>query len=235
VEKRKSLIPKTAAKKCEGRKTNREKKILEVHVDKGMQDSQTVRFSGEGDQEPGFESGDVVVVLDEQKHERFERRKHDLVHTIQLELVEALCGFTRVIATLDSRSLLIRSKPGEVVKHMDLRSIEAEGMPRFKNPFEKGRLIIRFEVRFPEDNFLSTEQLTQLRRLLSQAKGADRVTEPLIPVDAEECVLHPYVPEAAGASQGHGYGQQRGEAYDSDDEEGGGGFGGGQRVQCGTQ
>merc|ERR1719327_2515949 len=47
--------PKLRCKKCNGRKVNRERKILEVSVDKGMEDGQKVTFSGEGDQEPGLE------------------------------------------------------------------------------------------------------------------------------------------------------------------------------------
>ena len=49
----------------------RERKVLEVHVDKGMQDVQKIMFSGEGDQEPGLEPGDIVIVLDEKEHQIF--------------------------------------------------------------------------------------------------------------------------------------------------------------------
>lgn len=47
----------------------RDRKILEVHVDKGMTDGQKIVFSGEGDQEPDLEPGDLVLVLDEKEHE----------------------------------------------------------------------------------------------------------------------------------------------------------------------
>ena len=49
----------------------RTKKILEVHIDKGMTDDQRITFSGEGDQEPGLEPGDIIIVLDEREHETF--------------------------------------------------------------------------------------------------------------------------------------------------------------------
>lgn len=52
----------------QGRKTVRDRKILEVHVDKGMSDGQKIVFSGEGDQEPELEPGDLVIVLDEKEH-----------------------------------------------------------------------------------------------------------------------------------------------------------------------
>lgn len=49
--------------------TIRDRKILEVHVDKGMVDGQKITFGGEGDQEPGLEPGDIIIVLDEKEHE----------------------------------------------------------------------------------------------------------------------------------------------------------------------
>ena len=78
----------------------------------GMSDGQQIRFSGEGDQEPGLEPGDIVIVLDEQPHDRFQRNGGDLAMVMELGLVEALCGFQRTIETLDSRTLVINSPPG---------------------------------------------------------------------------------------------------------------------------
>ena len=38
-----------------------------------MADGQKVTFSGEGDQEPGLEPGDIIIVLDEKEHPNFKR------------------------------------------------------------------------------------------------------------------------------------------------------------------
>ena len=62
-------------KDCKGRKVVQDKKVLEVHVDKGMVDGQKIVFSGEGDQIPGVTPGDVVIVLDERPHGA-SRRSH---------------------------------------------------------------------------------------------------------------------------------------------------------------
>ena len=63
----------------------------------GMKDGQQIRFSGEGDQEPGSEPGDIVIVLDEKEHPQFRRRGTDLIMQKELTLVEALCGFHKTI------------------------------------------------------------------------------------------------------------------------------------------
>jgi len=78
----------------------------------GMKDGQQIRFTAEGDQEPGIEPGDIIVVLDEQKHPVFKHRGNDLFIDFELDLVDALCGFQKTIETLDKRTLLITSLPG---------------------------------------------------------------------------------------------------------------------------
>jgi len=214
------IDPKFRCKTCNGKKISKERKILEVHIDKGMKDSQQIRFTGEGDQEPDVEPGDVVIVLDEQEHEKFKRRGNDLIMTMELELVEALCGFQKTVTTLDQRTLVITNLPGEVVKHEDLKQITGEGMPVYRDPFTKGRLIIQFSVNFPQKNFIPAKSIELLEKILPPRK------EVIVPNDAEECHLQDFDP----SSRNQGYGR-RSEAYDSDDEQ----HPGGQRVQCANQ
>ena len=38
-----------------------------------MRDGQKIVFHGEGDQEPGLEPGDIIIVLDQREHPRFTR------------------------------------------------------------------------------------------------------------------------------------------------------------------
>lgn len=40
------------------------------------------------------------------------------------------------------------------------RVVRGEGMPQYRNPFEKGDLYIKFEVQFPDNGWISTEKLT---------------------------------------------------------------------------
>ena len=66
----------------------------------------------EGDQAPGTEPGDIVIVVDEKEHSRFKRIGHDLLYRLEISLSEALCGFRRLIQTLDNRHLDILTLPG---------------------------------------------------------------------------------------------------------------------------
>jgi len=88
-----------------------------------MEDGKKITFSGEGDQEPGLQPGDIVVVLDEKEHATFKRDKTDLHMKMQITLVEALCGFHKVIKTLDNRQLVLTASPGKIKEFFVSRKI----------------------------------------------------------------------------------------------------------------
>lgn len=157
---------KDRCKNCSGRKVERKKKILEVHIDKGMKDGQRITFSGEGDQEPGLEPGDVIIVLDLKEHPVFQRQNDNLIMKMKIKLVEALCGFNKTVRTLDDRTLIVHSPPGNVIRPNALKCIYNEGMPLYKEPYEKGLLIVKFEIEFPEKHWLPDNMLPDLERLL---------------------------------------------------------------------
>ncbi|CAB3385398.1 Hypothetical predicted protein [Cloeon dipterum] len=214
---------KDRCKNCGGRKVTRDRKVLEVHVDKGRCDGEKIVFSREGDQEPGLEPGDIIIVLDEKEHPTYKRSGNDLILRMELELVEALCGFKKTIKTLDDRELVISTIPGEVIKHGDIKYVENEGMPQYKNPFEKGRLLIQFFVTFPTK--IPIDKIPGLESCLPPAQEA------LIPDLAEEVILQDLDPKAEARSQRE---RAHGPAYEEDEDGFGMGSGPG-RVQCATQ
>nr|XP_023668254.1 dnaJ homolog subfamily A member 1-like [Paramormyrops kingsleyae] len=164
---------KDKCKACGARKILRQKKILEVHVDKGMKDGQKIVFHGEGDQEPGLEAGDIIIVLDQKAHPVYTREGENLVMAMELQLVEALCGFKKPVCTLDSRTLLLTSHPGELIRPGDRKCVLNEGMPLYRRPFEKGRLIVLFSVVFPPENFLPANKLKELECTLRGKEEPD--------------------------------------------------------------
>merc|ERR1719234_551783 len=141
--------PDLRCSKCEGKRVMRSKSVIEVEVERGMVDGQKIVFDHEGDQASGIESGDVVVVLHEQKHDTFERNLLDLTTVVKIGLTEALTGFQKPILTLDGRTLLVNTVKGEVIRPDELKIVRGEGMPKYKETSGKGNLIIRFNVDFP--------------------------------------------------------------------------------------
>ncbi|KAG8516400.1 DnaJ subfamily A member 4 [Galemys pyrenaicus] len=204
------VSPKDRCEGCGGARVTREKKLIEVHVERGMKDGQKILFHGEGDQEPELEPGDVIIVLDQKDHSVFQRRGHDLIMKMRIQLSEALCGFKRTIKTLDDRTLVITAQPGEVVRHGDLKCVREEGMPVHRAPLEKGSLVLQFLVVFPEQHWLPLDKLPQLEALLPPRQHV-RVADDMDQVELREF--------SAGERGERGWRQRR-ESREDDEEDG---------------
>lgn len=215
----KSINERDKCKACKGVKTFKDRKVLEVNIEKGMKNGSKIKFSGEADEVPGTLPGDVVIVVQEKEHEVFKRKEADLVQSVPLKLSEALCGFTKVITHLDGRLIKIQVEPGQVVKHDQVKVIQGEGMPLHGNPFTKGKLFLHFTIEFPKT--LPIDAVNSIRRALPQ------VAAPMLTGEEEEASMADMDLSQFGKTAGH---SQRG-ATDEDDEDDG--RGGGQRVQCG--
>lgn len=209
---------------CKGEKVVPEKKVLEVHVEKGMQNGQKITFPGEADEAPDTVTGDIVFVLQQKEHPKFKRKGEDLFVDHTLSLTEALCGFQFILTHLDGRQLLIKSNPGEVVKPDQFKAINEEGMPMYQRPFMRGKLYIHFIVEFPDS--LSPDQVKALEAIFP-AKPKSQYTDMELD-ECEETTLHDVNMEEEMRRKQSA--QQ--EAYDEDEEMHGGG---GQRVQCAQQ
>jgi len=205
-----TISDKDRCRPCNGKKTTREKRILEVHVDKGMVEGQKIPFRGMADEDPGIEPGDVIIVLCEKEHDVFQRKGNELIMKMKVGLNEALTGFSRAVKTLDDRELILTCIPGEVVKHEGLKVAVGEGFPIYRNPFERGNLIVQFEVDYPDKSWFTIENVSKLAEILPQKDDQAVVTD-----DAEEVVLDDFDPQLHQRRTRNG-----GSALDEDDEDG---------------
>lgn len=112
----------SACPECGGQgksfKTKQERELLEVHITKGAADGHKIPFREMADEHPDADTGDVIFVIKQQEHSQFKRKGADLYIERNISLVEALCGFEMEIAHLDGRKLLVKTRPGEIVKPM---------------------------------------------------------------------------------------------------------------------
>ncbi|KAI9181875.1 hypothetical protein LWI28_019554 [Acer negundo] len=198
---------------CKGNKVTQEKKVLEVHVEKGMQHGQKIVFDGQADEAPDTITGDIVFVLQLKEHPKFKRKMDDLYVEHNLSLTEALCGFQFALTHLDGRQLLVKSNPGEVIKPGQYKAINDEGMPHHQRPFMKGRLYIHFNVEFPESGVISPDQCRTLETILPQR--ASKQLSDMEVDDCEETTMHDINMEDEMRRKHH---QHQQDAYDDDDE-----------------
>ncbi|PWN39770.1 DnaJ-domain-containing protein [Ceraceosorus guamensis] len=148
---------KDRCRKCKGEKVVKEKKKLDLIIERGMHHGQRIVFKGENDQIPGVpEAGDLIFTLQLQPHTSFEIRGLDLHTKCHITLSESLLGFERTILThLDGRHLKWKSKSGKIVRPGETQRVVGEGMMREGDRGERGDLYITWEVDFPPDDFLS--------------------------------------------------------------------------------
>jgi len=152
--------------KCKGHKVIPEKKILQIDIEPGMKPDQKITFRGESDQAPGMEPGDIVFVLKQKPHSVFRRDGADLYIEKSIPLIEALTGTTFKVVHLDKRELIVKSKPNTVIKPGDSLMVEEEGMPILHKPYQKGNLIIKFDVIFPLPSQIDPQKASELEKCL---------------------------------------------------------------------
>lgn len=110
------INPKDKCKACNGAKVTKERKVLEVAVDRGMRDGQTITFNGEADQAPNTVPGDVIIVIEEKEHEVFKRKGNDLIMEQKIDLLTALAGGAFPIPHLDDKLFKVNIVPGEIIR-----------------------------------------------------------------------------------------------------------------------
>jgi DnaJ family protein A protein 2 len=160
-----------------GKKTVVERKVLHVHVDRGVKTGHKVEFRGEGDQAPGVLPGDVVFEIEQKPHARFQRKDDDLFYHAEIDLLTALAGGQIYIEHLDERWLTVNIFPGEPITPGEwfngtsafvvtnnvsgaIKVIKGQGMPSFRH-HDFGNLYIQFDVKFPEKSQVQNLELLE--------------------------------------------------------------------------
>jgi DnaJ homolog subfamily A member 2 len=203
---------------CGGSKVSKERKVLEVYVDKGMSNGQKIVFTGEANENPGLVAGDVVVVLKQTQHATFICRGGNIIVEREISLTDALCGFQFSIRQLDGRQLIVTSTPGSVITPGDVKSIPNEGMPTWKRPDDRGYMFVKFKVAFPK--FVGPEEAMLLEGTLGPKTPLS--LPPGSEADADEVSLLEF-------QQEHARSRETANEHEEEEDEGG------RRVNCANQ
>jgi DnaJ-class molecular chaperone len=135
---------------------------LWVQIERGMAAGDTMNFPGTGEQKPKMMPGDVTLKFKQRPHKVFTRTGNDLKMEIEINLKEALLGFTRTIQHLDGHTVQLSvngvTRPHEVMR------IRKEGMPYRGDPTSFGDLYIKCVLKMPSYESLSDHH----RQWLSQ-------------------------------------------------------------------
>jgi len=135
---------------CPNVKLTREEVELFVEVEAGAPEGHEILFFEEGDALIDGDAGDLqfVVRTQEDKKRKIKRAGNDLHMTMEVTLVEALNGFTKVFKHYDGHDVNIQRS--DVTVPFQVMTIPNEGLPKHGQFKKFGNLVITFQVKFPK-------------------------------------------------------------------------------------
>ena len=204
-------------KTCKGNKLLDKKEKVEVPVSPGIPENEKITIAGKGNEHPEYRTGDLIVIVQIENHNLFKRAKNDLILEKSIALIEALSGFELNLKHLNGQDVTIKTNPGDIIQHKAARRIPDLGMPKYKEGFAYGDLIIVFDIVMPDK--LSEQQISELRKILPKA---------LLP--PAKTTKNVYLLEKHELKGHHKVSDQYEEEEDEEQH-----HGGGQRVECNQQ
>jgi len=120
---------------------------IDVNIEKGMRDGESITFPRMAEERPGMLPGSVILKLKTNKHPLFVRRNNDLHMDMKVSLRESLLGWSQTIRHLDGHSIELSTN--DVTRHLQVVKAKSEGMPLRDDPASFGDLLIKVQVEFP--------------------------------------------------------------------------------------
>ncbi len=153
----------TITQKCgnckgEGRVFGEE--TLSLDIPAGVQDGMQLSMHGRGNAgERGGPPGDLLLVVEEEKHESLTRRDLDVVYQLHISFPDAVLGMQAEVPTIDGKAKIkipAGTQSGKVFR------LKGKGFPAFQS-YEKGDELVEVNVWSPQH--LSSDEKDMLERL----------------------------------------------------------------------
>lgn len=158
---------------CQGRGTSYEnerkvKKTVSFYIPAGVKDGDKQTIHDEGHQLPDQPNGDIIITYRIKKHRTFKRIQADLAMAKELTLVEALCGFSFYVKSLENDTWLkITNAPNQIIQPGDVIKLQGQGLPQRGVRASRGNLYVRFTVVLPKSGSINQGAMDTIRKVLS--------------------------------------------------------------------
>jgi DnaJ-class molecular chaperone len=90
---------------------------VEVPIEVGFPNQEKIIIPGKGNENPDYETGDLVVIVTTEKSKEYERKGNDLYMTKKISLIESLCGFSFNHKHISDNEITIQTPPNKIIKH----------------------------------------------------------------------------------------------------------------------
>lgn len=122
--------PEKPCQDCHGIGRHMVHRAVEVEIPAGIADGQRIRMPGKAHAgDVGAPAGDLYIEVGVEADERFERHELDVIHHVQISVVEAMTGTTRTVPTVDGEeeiSLAAGTQP--LTEHV----VKSKGFPQIQ-------------------------------------------------------------------------------------------------------
>ena len=140
-----TITQKCASCKGEGRVYGDE--TLSLDIPAGVQDGMQLSMHGRGNAgERGGPPGDLLLIVEEEKHESLTRRDLDVVYQLHVSFPEAVLGMQAEVPTIDGKAKIkipAGTQSGKIFR------LKGKGFPAFQS-YEKGDELVEVNVWSPQ-------------------------------------------------------------------------------------
>ncbi|MDD5774246.1 MAG: molecular chaperone DnaJ [bacterium] len=131
---------------CKGQGRVSGESTITVNIPAGVMEGNYIPLRGKGNIGPrGGPSGDIIVIIDEKKHDFFERNNDDIVCSVPISFVTAALGGEIEVPTLEGKILL--KIPSATQSHKTL-VLKGKGIQHLHG-YGRGDLLVRIIVEVP--------------------------------------------------------------------------------------
>ncbi len=132
---------------CNGSGIIKGEEVVTINIPAGVSEGMQMSITGGGNVAPnGGMAGDLIVLMEEIKHELFERDGNNLYLEYYISFPDAVLGTTIEIPTIDGKAK-VKIEPG--TQSGKVLRLKGKGIPEL-NSYRKGDLLVNLNVWIPQ-------------------------------------------------------------------------------------
>lgn len=145
---------------CGGNGVVKGEDIINVKIPAGVSDGMQLSIRGKGNAIGGGEPGDLLVLVEEEKHSRFERDGNNIYEEFNISFPLAVLGGTVEIPLLEGKAK-VKIAPG--TQSSTLLRLNGKGLPDLRG-YGQGDLIVNINVVVPKR--ITKEEKTMIEKMM---------------------------------------------------------------------
>eukprot|EP01112_Ceratiomyxa_fruticulosa_P020494 TRINITY_DN6990_c0_g2_i1.p1 TRINITY_DN6990_c0_g2~~TRINITY_DN6990_c0_g2_i1.p1 ORF type:complete len:357 (+),score=69.26 TRINITY_DN6990_c0_g2_i1:115-1185(+) len=136
-------------KVCAGTGIEQTNADIKVQIKPGIPEGHIITLQGQGDQAPGYASGDLHFHISTHPHNYFLRQGQHLYCNHTINLLDSLVGFKHTLRHLDGKDVVLQGNGNKVTQFGFEEVIRGKGLPSDSVWTSNGDLHVYYDIEFP--------------------------------------------------------------------------------------